>query len=129
MPVSFEFGGLTACVELFSVTGAHLWGLDRAVQFGINEAPMQRLQEFSGIGFLKGVRVNTFILLIVTKAISMQPANFKIIEFQSKEACELALEQAKKFWITVNIDSRCIDVAKETKIKDLKNELKKASDE
>lgn len=69
--------------------------------------------------------MNVFILLIVTKAISVAPADFKMIEFQSRGACEVALAEAKSFWATVNDESKCIDVGREIKVNALKEQLKK----
>ena len=69
--------------------------------------------------------MNTYILLIVMTVYRPFPANFLISEFKTKEACEIALEQAKSFYKTVNSESKCISVEQELKVKKLKEELEK----
>jgi hypothetical protein len=69
--------------------------------------------------------MNTFILILISRFTIYQPNSLSIIEFKSKEGCELALSEAKKVWSTVNAESYCIDVQKELEKKKLQDELKK----
>lgn len=69
--------------------------------------------------------MNAYILLITMTIYSPLPSNFLISEFQTKEACEIALEQAKSFYKTVDSKSKCISVAQELKKKRLEEELEK----
>jgi len=54
----------------------------------------------------------SYILLLVLSAQSVvpHPHSFTMSEFQTKEACEVALETAKHFYYTVNDESKCISV-------------------
>jgi hypothetical protein len=65
----------------------------------------------------------SYILLIVLTVYKPLPNNFIITEFQSKDACEIALRESKKFYKTVDSESRCISVAEEIKKDKLKKEL------
>lgn len=59
----------------------------------------------------------SYILLLVFSAYGIYsgPSDFTVTEFQSKNACEVALTEAKKFYRTVNSRSKCIPVKNEVK--------------
>lgn len=67
----------------------------------------------------------SYILLLVFSVTNYVPKSFSVSEFRTKEACEVALAEAKKFWRTVDDDSKCISVEAELKKEALKRELKK----
>lgn len=69
--------------------------------------------------------MNTYILLVVMSVYRPLPNNFFMTEFKTKEACEIALDQAKSFYKTINSESKCISVEQELKKKRLKDELHK----
>lgn len=72
----------------------------------------------------------SYILLLVFSLISPYsgPKTFTMSEFQSQQACEVALNEAKKFYRTVNNESRCISVKEEVKKAELKQELEKLNE-
>ena len=69
--------------------------------------------------------MNSFILVIALSVYRPLPASFMISEFSSKESCEVALVQAKKFWKTIDDESRCISVKDYLRKEKLKKELQK----
>lgn len=72
--------------------------------------------------------MTSYLLLIVTSATLYLPKSFTITEFSSKESCEIALEVANEFYKTVERDSKCISVAKESEkgaLKRLQEKLNK----
>lgn len=73
----------------------------------------------------------SYILLLVFSTLGVYngPKTFSVSEFQSKAACELALKEARKFYRTVNADSKCIPVEKELHKEKLKQELDDEDDD
>lgn len=59
----------------------------------------------------------SYILLLVFSTLGVYngPKDFTVTEFQSKNACQVALVEAKKFYRTVNNKSKCIEVKNEVK--------------
>jgi hypothetical protein len=70
----------------------------------------------------------SYILLVVLTVYKPLPNNFIVTEFQTKQACEIALRESKRFYKTVDSESRCISVEDEVRKEKLKNELKKLED-
>lgn len=71
----------------------------------------------------------TYLLLLVFSTLSIySPKSFTVSEFSSKQACEVALKEANKFYRTVNEDSKCISVQDEVKKASLKKELEKLNE-
>jgi hypothetical protein len=70
----------------------------------------------------------SYILLVVLTVYKPLPNNFIITEFQTKQACEIALTESKKFYKTVNAESRCISVEAEIKKEKAKEALRKAEE-
>lgn len=66
-----------------------------------------------------------YILLIVMSPFVFIPKSFNRVQFSSKESCEQALVEAKKQWTTIDDQSKCVDLGKESKIKAAEDELKK----
>lgn len=69
--------------------------------------------------------MTSYILVIALSLYKPAGESFQISEFSSKESCEIALKEARKFWKTVDYDSKCISVLDEIKKQQLENELKK----
>ncbi len=64
-----------------------------------------------------------FVLMLVTSSAMFLPTNITMTPFDSMENCLVALSEAKEEWQTINNKSRCIDLAKEAKIKKAKQAL------
>lgn len=67
-----------------------------------------------------------YILVLVQSSAVFLPTTFTMTQFADLPSCEAALAVAKTHWQTVNDQSKCIDIAKEKKISDAKEALKKA---
>lgn len=73
--------------------------------------------------------MNTYILLIALTVYKPLPESFLISEFSSKESCEVALQEAKRFYKTVDNESKCISVKDYLRKEKLKKELQKQEQE
>lgn len=73
--------------------------------------------------------MNTYILLIVLSATIYLPKSFTLTEFQTKEACEIALKESYKFYKTVDYASKCISVKNEIEKQKAEKTLKKLEGE
>lgn len=65
----------------------------------------------------------SWILIVVTSLTPWNAKDFKVVEFHSQDACLVALKEAKKFYRTVNNESKCISVEKEIQLKRLQQEI------
>lgn len=52
----------------------------------------------------------TYILFIVSMSYGIANKAFSVSEFHSKVACELALNEAKKYGSVYKDDSKCIEI-------------------
>jgi len=68
--------------------------------------------------------MTSYILIIAMTFYKPSGESFQISEFQSKEACEIALNEARKFWRTVDNDSKCLSVKTEIEKQQAKDKLK-----
>lgn len=67
--------------------------------------------------------MNTYILILALSFYTPAGETVQITEFSSKQACEIALTEAKKFWRTVDSDSKCISVEEYLKKQKLQQDL------
>lgn len=65
-----------------------------------------------------------FVLMIVMSSAVFLPSTFTMTPFDSETSCRQALVEANKQWSTVNDQSKCIDLDKEAKKRDLQKQLK-----
>lgn len=68
--------------------------------------------------------MSLYILVLSLSTLNWGPNNFSVSEFHSKESCEVALNEAKKFWKTIEDQSKCVSVDSEVKKKQLKDALR-----
>jgi len=73
--------------------------------------------------------MNTYILIIAMSLYHPLGSNVQISEFQTKEACEVALFEARKFWRTIDNESKCIDVKVYLEKQKAKAKLKELGDD
>lgn len=73
----------------------------------------------------------SYILLLVFSAqgIVPHPHSFTMSEFKTKEACEVALLEARSFYYTVNDESKCISVEAVLKKQKLEKDIEKLKKE
>ncbi len=67
-----------------------------------------------------------YILITVMSSAMFLPTTITTTSFDSMEACELALREVKKEWVTVNGKSRCVDLAKSRRVFEAQKKLQKA---
>lgn len=65
-----------------------------------------------------------FILKLVMSSAYFLPSSVSFTPFESKEYCERALTEAKKSWVVVERESKCVDLEKQDEIKKLKQRIK-----
>ena len=70
-----------------------------------------------------------FILMLYTSSFFLQPKTLTMTTFETKELCQQALVEAKKEWVTMNFESKCVDLNKETEIQAKEKELKRLKDD